>query len=54
MLLFLAMMGYLLYFTAVRAKDIVNSPYYARHVPVAALGVRGEGWARTGPPASHW
>lgn len=41
MLLFLALMGYIVYFTAVRAKDIVNSPYNARQDNFAEVVIRG-------------
>lgn len=41
MLLFLALMGYIVYFSAVRAKDIVNSPYNARQDNFAEVVIRG-------------
>ena len=53
MLLFLAMMGYLLYFTAVRAKDIVNSPYNARQDNFADLVIRGDFSDRNGNTLAH-
>lgn len=40
-LLFLALMGYIVYFSAVRAKDIVNSPYNARQDNFAEVVIRG-------------
>ena len=52
-LLFLAMMGYLLYFTAVRAKDIVNSPYNARQDNFADLVIRGDLSDRNGNTLAH-
>lgn len=41
MLLFLALMGYIVYFSAVRARDIVNSPYNARQDNFAEVVIRG-------------
>ena len=35
------MMGYLIYFSAVRAKDVINSPYNARQNNFADLVIRG-------------
>lgn len=40
-LLFLALMGYIVYFSAVRARDIVNSPYNARQDNFAEVVIRG-------------
>ena len=41
MLLFLTLMGYIVYFSAVRARDIVNSPYNARQDNFAEVVIRG-------------
>lgn len=41
-LLFLALMGYLIYFTAVQAKTVVNSPYNKRQEKFAERVVRGD------------
>ena len=40
--IFLAMMGYLVYFNVVRSKDIINSPYNVRLDSMADRVVRGE------------
>lgn len=40
--LFLAMMGYLVYFNAVQSKDIINSPYNVRLDSMADRVVRGK------------
>lgn len=42
MALFLAMMGYLVYFNAVQSKDIINSPYNVRLDSMADRVVRGK------------
>lgn len=47
-LLFLALMGYLVYFNVVRAKDIVNSSYNARQNHFAERVIRGKITDRTG------
>ena len=52
-LLFLTMAGYLIYFTAVRAKDIVNSPYNARQDNFADLVIRGDFSDRNGNTLAH-
>ncbi len=40
--LFLVMMGYIVYFTAVRSKEIINSPYNVRLDSMAERVVRGD------------
>ena len=40
--LFLAMMGYIIYFTAVKSKDLINSPYNVRLNSMAERVVRGD------------
>lgn len=40
--LFLVMMGYIVYFNAVRAKDIINSPYNVRLDSMADRVIRGK------------
>ena len=47
------MAGYLIYFTAVRAKDIVNSPYNARQDNFADLVIRGDFSDRNGNTLAH-
>ena len=47
------MAGYLIYFTAVRAKDIVNSPHNARQDNFADLVIRGDFSDRNGNTLAH-
>lgn len=47
-LLFLALMGYIVYFNVVRAKQIVNSPYNARQDNFAEQVIRGNITDRNG------
>lgn len=46
--LFLAMMGYLVYFNTVRSKEIINSPYNVRLDSMADRIVRGKIFDRSG------
>lgn len=48
MLLFVALMGYLIYFNIVRAKEIVNSPYNERQNNFAERVIRGDITDRNG------
>ena len=48
MILFIALMGYLVYFTAVRARRVVNSPYNQRQDAFAERVVRGDIVDRSG------
>ena len=48
MLLFIALMGYLVYFTIVRADTFVNSPYNQRQDAFAKKVVRGDITDRNG------
>ena len=48
MILFIALMGYLVYFTTVKAKTFVNSPYNQRQDSFAQSVVRGDITDRNG------
>ena len=47
-ILFIALMAYLVYFTVVRAGTVVNSPYNQRQDAFAERGVRGNITDRSG------